>query len=209
MRAAAVRAAGLSLAATILVGGAGYAWLKAFAPPALGPVPLPLLRTYRWADELAVWMKENLPSDSVVFAYDYPGTLAWRSGLRVVPADGLVNDFDYDAALRDEGLTGWLCSRGVTHYFGADVPGGGTWGPRGQIVVHPSDGMSHAISLETPLTRSDAGRMILPDAARVVRVPRVVARPAHAPPLAIWSLGPTCRDHASSVPSSEPSGGGR
>jgi DNA-directed RNA polymerase subunit N (RpoN/RPB10) len=90
--------------------GAARAWLKGIGPIGLGPVVIDVqINSYRWPDEVAQWMKTNLPPGSAVYAFDYPGAIAFYSDLRVLPMDGLVNDYEYNEELLALGVNRYLC----------------------------------------------------------------------------------------------------
>ena len=172
-RAAAVRTRGVTATIAILLFGAGRAWLKAFNPIELGPVAVDVqINEYRWPEEFAVWMRQHLPADSVVAVIDWPGALAWYSGLRILPLDGLVNDFRYNDDLLAEGATHYLCSHGVTHFFGLMDDGHGT----------------RDVAIQAPLYRRPAGALPLREERIVVRVRDVVSRPAEALPFVLWQV---------------------
>ncbi|HLQ67234.1 MAG TPA: hypothetical protein VK123_08395 [Candidatus Limnocylindrales bacterium] len=72
----------------------------------------------RWSLQLARWMDANLPRGAGVLVFDYPGALAYYTSLRIVPADGLMGDFDFDSRLRREGLGRYLAENGIGYYLG-------------------------------------------------------------------------------------------
>lgn len=79
---------------------------------------LPATPYDRWSVQLARWMEDHLPPGAGVLVFDYPGALAYYSSLRIVPADGLMGDFDVDARLRAEGLERWLARNRIDYYLG-------------------------------------------------------------------------------------------
>lgn len=163
----------LLLTLAVLAAGAGRAWLKAYAPFQLGPLTVNIqINEYRWPEEFGRWMKDNLPSDSRVFVYDWPGAIAWYSELSILAMDGLVNDFHYNDELLALGVEGYLCAHRVQYYFG----------------LHESDGPVERVAVTAPLYRKDAGVLSLHERDLVVRVRDVVRRPALTLPFAIWRL---------------------
>lgn len=168
-----VRPAVLALTLIALTAGAGRAWLKAFNPISFGPIVVDIpINEYRWPEEFARWLKTNLPSDSRIFVRDWPGALAWHSGLAVLPMDGLVNDFRYNDELLALGATRYLCAHDVRYFFGLldEIGEGGT------------------VPVTAPLDRRPAGVITLRPEGLVVKVQDVVSRPADALPFALWRL---------------------
>jgi hypothetical protein len=60
----------------------------------------------------ARWARENTDTDAV-FAMKDAGNFAYFSGRRVVNLDGVVNNLEYQAALREKNLRAYLAIRGV------------------------------------------------------------------------------------------------
>jgi hypothetical protein len=163
----------VGLTIVILLASAARAHLKAFNPLQLGPVTVDWsINEYRWPEEFARRMKEELPADSIVFTYDWPGALAYYSGLRILPMDGLVNDFKFNDDLLAMGARAYLCQRQVGYFFG----------------LIEDDLELQTLPVDAPLYRKSAGSLSLRSEDIVVRVRDVVARPDEALPFAIWRL---------------------
>jgi MFS family permease len=151
--------------------GAARAWLKGIGPIGLGPVVIDVqINSYRWPDEVAQWMKTNLPPGSAVYAFDYPGAIAFYSDLRVLPMDGLVkpmdglvNDYEYNEELLALGVNRYLCEHSIDYYFG----------------VLEYDQATQIVPVQAPLSRQPAGSLHLPQEDIVVRTRDIVA---------IWNL---------------------
>ncbi len=79
---------------------------------------LPATPYDRWSVQFALWMEGHLPRGAGVLVFDYPGALAYYSTLRIVPADGLMGDFEIDGRLRAEGLERWLARNRIGYYLG-------------------------------------------------------------------------------------------
>ena len=157
----------------VLLAGAARAQLKAFNPLQFGSVTIDWpINEYRWPEEFAGWMKEHLPMNSIVFTYDWPGALAYYSGLKILPMDGLVNDFRYNDDLLAVGATRYLCDRHVTLYFG----------------LIDDDLKQQSLPVEAPLYRKPAGTLSLHREDILVRIRDVVTRPDEALPFAVWRL---------------------
>lgn len=167
----------LVVALLVLVGMA-RGWLKAYGPNSIGPVRLPQINECRWPDEVAIWMRENIPGGNTVFVHDWPGAIAYYSGLQILPMDGLMNDFNYNDELVDRGINEYLCASNAHYFFGPDERSED--GPRSFEVL-------------APLYRQPVGSIKLSDRNLLVRVKDVVSCPQQAPPLAIWVIEP-CSD---------------
>jgi hypothetical protein len=62
----------------------------------------------------AVWMRENLPEDAIVAAWD-AGALGYFSELRVINIDGLVNNFEFKAYKEQGRLKEYLDEKGCQY----------------------------------------------------------------------------------------------
>lgn len=153
--------------------GAARAWLKGIGPIGLGPVVIDVqINSYRWPDEVAQWMKTNLPPGSAVYAFDYPGAIAFYSDLRVLPMDGLVNDYDYNDDLLALGVNRYLCEHSIDYYFG----------------VLEYDQATQIVPVQAPLSRQPVGSLHLLQEDIVVRTRDIVSRPEDVWDNAIWNL---------------------
>jgi len=176
-------------AASILAAGTSYAWVKAY------PERIPIravreLTSFRWPARVAVWMRDNLAPDSRLLVYDFPGTLAYYSGLSVLPTDGLINDYDYNADLLRLGINRYLCEKRVGYYFGHLLDEDTEIGPGRELRVRvPRPGLQE-IEVLTPLDRQSAGVLRVDDADLVVRIREIVDQPERTPPLAFWRIDP-------------------
>ena len=163
----------LTLTFAILTAGAARAWLKAFNPIEIGPVAIDVpINEYRWPEEFAVWLKQNLPPDSVLLVFDWPGAIAYYSDLRVLPMDGLVSDYKYNDDLLSAGASAYFCAHHVGYFFG----------------LMDDDRATRQIAVAAPLYRRPAGTLTLREEQLVVRTRDVVSRPDEALPFAVWKL---------------------
>jgi hypothetical protein len=157
----------------VLAAGAGRAWLKAFNPVSIGTFVIDLpVNEYRWPEEFARWLQANLPPDSRLFVRDWPGAIAWHSGLSLLPMDGLVNDFRYNDELLALGAAPYLCAHDVGYFFG----------------LLDEVGENAMLPVMAPLYRRPAGEIALRPEDIVVKVQDVVSQPAQALPFALWRL---------------------
>ena len=163
-----------SLAIILLLSlGAARAWLKGIGPIELGPIHVDMqINNYRWPDEAARWIKTNLPADSIVLAYDYPGAIAFYSDLDILPIDGLVNDYDYNDELLALGINRYVCEHSIDYYFG----------------LLDGDEKKQIVAVEAPLPRQPAGSLSLSRENIVVKIRDIVSQPDDALEYAIWKL---------------------
>jgi hypothetical protein len=102
--------------------------------------------------EAARWIDSRTARDAVVAATD-PGKIAYFSGRRTISLDGLVNDYVYQEALREDRLYEYLRERDVAYV----VVMQGRRYDHGQCTCYPLIGRLHEV--EIPLC--------LPSSARV------------------------------------------
>ena len=164
----------LTVVGTVLLALAGIsrAWLRYRDPEAAGINRFTVRREVpgeRWQIVLAKWMKDHLPPGSGVFVFDQPGALAYGSDLRILPADGLVNDFAYDSEIRVGGIADYLRRQRVDYYFGP----------------LPSPTGDGDVPITSPWTRLPAGTLHLSRDSMLTRV----SAPGW-PEMALWSLTP-------------------
>jgi hypothetical protein len=157
----------------VLVGGVARAWLKPFNPVQIGPIAVDIkVNEYRWPDEFALWIKDHLPPGSAVFTFDWPGAMAYYSDRRILPMDGLMNDFKYNDDLLESGVEKYLCDHDVGYFFG---------------LVEDGVPVQH-VAVTAPLYRQPAGVLSLYEDDILVKVREVVERPDEALPFALWRL---------------------
>lgn len=161
----------------IFVGGISRAWIKSYNPSFIGPIQIPKVNQYRWPDEVAVWMRDNLPPESGVFMNDWPGVIGYYSELRILPMDGLMNDFQYNEDILDLGIRKYLCMHQVSYYFG-----------------HDKENAAETVEVEVyaPLYRIPAGTLELLENNKIINIKEIVKKPEETPPLAIWRIDNLC-----------------
>jgi hypothetical protein len=170
-----------NLAIVVLAtGGIARGWLKAYDFDSIGPLQIPKINQYRWPDEVALWMSENIPNGSGVFVQDWPGAISYYSNLRILPMDGLMNDFKYNQDLVSLGIEEYLCSKNIHYFLGPDQPNADEF---------------QEIEVFAPLYRRPVGKLRLYERDLLVRIRDVVNSPEETPPIAIWRID-TCGDSA-------------
>ena len=106
---------------------------------------LPATPHDRWSVQFAGWMDSHLPPGAGVLVFDYPGALAYYSSLRIISADGLMGDFEFDGELRRGGLARYLAAHDIRYYLGPSPA--------------RSDRCDSAV-VRTPLTRLPVGAIL-------------------------------------------------
>lgn len=161
----------------IFVGGISRAWIKSLNPSAIGAIKIPQVNQYRWPDEVAVWMKDNLPPKSGILMQDWPGVIGYYSELRILPMDGLMNDFQYNDDLLDLGIHEYLCAHQIGYFFGYD---------------DQSEVEGVEVEVYAPLYRKHAGTLELLNSNKIINVQEIVRYPDETPSLSIWMIDNLC-----------------
>ena len=74
---------------------------------------------HAWKREVAAWLADNLRAGEPIYVYEHPGTFAYYSNQRIVPIDGLINDYHYQDELVRLGVRNYLAAKGIGFYLGA------------------------------------------------------------------------------------------
>jgi hypothetical protein len=166
----------------LVIIGITRSWAKAFSINAIGSLRLPyeLSQTSRWPVEVGMLLKDNLPAEAGILVWNYPGAIAFYSDLRVLPVDGLMNDYRYNDDLLAIGIEEYLCLKNVDYFLGPIVSG--------------KNGIQE-FEVFTPLYREPAGKIRLLEKNIVIRVRDIVNSPQETPPLAIWAIEKNCTFH--------------
>jgi hypothetical protein len=101
-------------------------------------------------------MEEHLPPRAGVLVFDYPGALAYYTTLRIVPADGLMSDFQTDADLRRQGLARWLADHHIDYYLGPNPSPNPNSSPNSSATAVPCD----SAVVWAPLSRTPVGAIV-------------------------------------------------
>lgn len=171
------RAVGIAAIALLLTWGLARAWARfansrasshnQFVFRVLTPS-----RDERWEVQFAQYMNRSLPAHAGVLVYDYPGALAFYSSLRIVPADGLIGGYGYDADLRRKGLSDYLAAHSIEYFVG-------------ELPASPDSCLTETIF--APIERLDVGSLILCSQDLVATCDQVV-RGVPAPPVGLYRI---------------------
>ena len=140
----------------------------------------------KWQIEIALWLKDNLPRHTNIFVYDWPGMIAYYSDMNILSTDGLISDYAYNDALKQEGISTFLRKKNV-HYW------------LGQTRDHPDETLtygnklnpdgSQTVMVNIPLYRTPAGSFILTNDNLVVDFNKAISNPL-LPDLGLWRIEP-------------------
>jgi hypothetical protein len=113
-------------AAAILLSFAGIsrAWSELFNPETRGfnPVQYQSKLNCRWPVNVGWWLRENLPADSRILIYEWPGMIAYFSEMKILPLDGLVNDFTYQEELSRLGIIKYMEKQKIKYFLAPYEP---------------------------------------------------------------------------------------
>ena len=166
------------------------AWIKSVNPDAIdyrNPIRIHARRAEQgWPMELADWLRDRLPPGSGVSMWDLPGASGYFSGLTILPADGLMNDYGYNDDVLAEGVASYWASRGVRYWVGplADERPRhrrDTW----TVTREPG---AHLVEVFAPLYRHrSAGVVRLPDSCLLADLRRELRHP-DSPAVGVWRI---------------------
>ena len=121
----------------------------------------------RWYYDVAGWLDSNLPAGTAVYVWDAGGMFAYYTRLRVLPVDGLVNDYDYSRELLRYGVGEYLRMKGVGYYLGP---------------------MGDKADFYAPLTGQHVGSLDSGNRVLVARLRDVLPAASGIPDIGLWRL---------------------
>lgn len=128
----------------------------------------------RWQESLGNWLKENLPEGARLIIYDWPGIITYTSRLNILAPDGLINDYQYNDDLLEEGAAGYLKKRNIAYWLGPATPEEAH--PQGWYNIVFEEG-AQQIELMAPLYDKSTGSFTVTDADRVADLREAVGHP--------------------------------
>ncbi len=138
----------------------------------------------RWQQQIASWLQTNLPPETAIAVYDWPGMFAFTSGMHILPIDGLINDYKYNDDVMREGIDGFLKKRDVLYWLGPVDPS--TMEQQAWYTM-TSIPEGQEITVNAPLYRTHAGAFRVADRDQIVRFREVIPH-QDLPDLALWSI---------------------
>ena len=138
----------------------------------------------RWQDAVGLWLKDNLSPNSRIMIYDWPGIIAYRSNLHILPPDGLINDYRYNDDLMKLGINGYLKEKNILYWLGPTHP----TAANNQAWYKLSDlGTRQHIEIFAPLYKKSCGAFTVTGSNRVARLQDVISHP-DLPDLSLWQI---------------------
>ncbi len=135
----------------------------------------------------AMKLRETLPAGSRIFIFDAPGGVAYYSGLSVLPADGLVTDYTYNADLARDGFARYAMEHHLDYFVTPDLQPGQIYDRalmRGKRTEY-----GQVMEIQVPLTSQDAGTITLPDADLLFRFRQINPDlEATMPEIGVWRI---------------------
>lgn len=141
------------------------------------------------AKQLAERLKSNFPKDTAFFIFDYPGMVAYYSDMKIIPLDGLMNDFAYNDELANLGITKYAQTHDISHLI-LPVVSKQQKPYRGAFLwVWSDDDKIMNVEFFTPIGRRPAGKISLSNDAQIFRMPNpVVPNQRDFPEIALYKL---------------------
>ncbi len=167
--------------------GISRSWMRYYNPDAIqGTNPFNIHSKdadQRWQVELADWLRTNLPERSKVFIYDWPGTIAYISDKQILPNDGLINDYQYNSDVLEQGIATYLNEKKVAYWLGLITSD--------SLKIHSCHiyrkSNHYSIMVFSPLYRKCAGELQVFDKDIIVRFRDVLQHP-RVPNLGLWRI---------------------
>lgn len=107
------------IALILMIFSISRSWSEYFNPEARGfnPFQFKSINNCRWSISVGKWLKENLPADSRILIYEWPGMIAYFSDMKIVPIDGLMNDFAFQNDLIKYGIEEYIKLKNLEYFI--------------------------------------------------------------------------------------------
>jgi len=138
----------------------------------------------RWQEALGYWLKNNMPNDSRIMIYDWPGIIAYFSEVKILAPDGLINDYQYNDDLRELGIKKYLKEKKIGYWLGPTTPTAENNQAWYTLTVMPN---SQKIEIFAPLYKESVGSFTISNTNRVARLQDVVKH-RDMPDLSLWKI---------------------
>ncbi|NYF91231.1 hypothetical protein RBB79_16550 [Tunturiibacter empetritectus] len=116
---------------------------------------------------LAITLRDTLPKGSRIFVFDAPGSVAFYSGMSILPVDGLVANYAYNDEVVKEGFSDYATRKHIDYFIAPYLHQGQIYD---RLALRGSGGKAKQImEIKAPLTKRDAGTVILSDANLIFR----------------------------------------
>jgi Dolichyl-phosphate-mannose-protein mannosyltransferase len=150
----------------------------------------------RWQEIVARWMDQNLPADARVLVWDQPGYLGYRTRAAIISCDGLVNDYNYNTEVVNDGIANYLAWHHINYYFGPSAAPGSVIAARCVTVSGRQN--SEDVQVFAALTGESAGSFQICRDDRMMQLDALLGRGKDLSRLSLFKIEPAngkCDDH--------------
>lgn len=136
---------------------------------------------------LAEELKKSLPAGSRIFIFDAPGGVAFYSGMSILPADGLVGDYQYNVDVVREGFARYAMDHHVDYLIMPYLLKGQNYD---RLFLQASgDSSGQTVAVRAPLTGKSAGTLDLLKSHLLFEAPEINPDlQASLPKVGVWRL---------------------
>jgi hypothetical protein len=162
------------VAAVIGFFGIMRGWSEYFNPETKGLVPMFATKSSeKWQIEMAHYIDSQMSPRAALLTFDWPGYIAYHSDLRVVPTDGLMNDYAWQDEIRG-GMKPFVDKHEIRFFLGPEF-----WFPEPPIGMNNiiAADSSQRIDFYAPLSRDYIGSVQLDSRDSVGRMREVLRNP--------------------------------
>jgi hypothetical protein len=142
----------------------------------------------RFEQQLAHWMKTNLPPHARLLTVDFPGRIAFLTDVAVVPLDGLMSDYRYNDEIVQKGIGEFISRTDMDYYIGPICePGSSRWYSYYSRTVSSPEG-GQQIEIVSPLYRVSAGSFHLEKGDLLLDINQAFVTTNGLGHLGVWKL---------------------
>lgn len=157
------------------IGGIMRGWSEYMNPETNGWMPFQTSgSSEKWQLEMAHYIDSQMPPRATLLTFDWPGYIAYHSDLKVIPIDGLMNDFAYQDEIRRTGMHAFVVKHDVRYFLGPEF-----WFPEPPIGMNNiiAQDSSQRIDFYAPIYRQYVGSVRLGSQDSVGRMREVLRNP--------------------------------
>ncbi len=109
----------ITITTLLMLSGISRSWSEYFNPETRGfnPVQFRSINNCRWSINVGKWLDENLQPGSRILIYEWPGMIAYFSNMKLVPIDGLMNDFQFQDELLKLGIEAYVKDKSIEYFI--------------------------------------------------------------------------------------------
>lgn len=136
---------------------------------------------------LAESLRHMLPEGSRIYIFDGPGGVAYYSGMSIVPVDGLVCDYSYNAQLLADGVSKYMTDERIDYVIAPVMRGDQSY--VGSELNTRRMASGQVFEIFTPLHHRSAGDFVVGDGDMVATFATIVPElEPSAPRIALWRV---------------------